>query len=272
MKRSERNFIIPWIVLFLGAGGVRAQEADHELVQKLNNPVSDLVSVPFQFNWDNGVGPQDDTRFIMNLQPVVPFSLSEEWSLIGRWIMPVVSQPMLSPGGGTAFGMGDIVASAFFSPKKSSGITWGLGPVVSLPTTTNPLLGSGKWSAGPTGVILKQQGPWTVGALVNHLWSFADTGDPERDAVNQTLLQPFLAYSTKAAVTYTLNSESTANWEAASGEQWTVPIQLVVSKVTRFGPFPFSIGGGVGWYAESPTGGPDWKLRTVFTVLLPGGK
>jgi hypothetical protein len=278
MQRTVRKYLLPWIVLLLGVANARAQEASApaaaaDLAKKLNNPVSDLVSVPFQFNWDNGVGPQDDTRFVLNVQPVVPFSLSEKWKLIGRWIMPFLSQPELAPGSGTAFGSGDIVASGFFSPVKSSGgVIWGAGPVVSLPTTTDPLLGSGKWSIGPTAVVLKQTGPWSVGALVNHLWSFADAGGAERAAVNQTLFQPFLAYATKSAVTFTLNSETTANWEAPGGETWTVPILLIVSKVTRFGPFPFSIGGGLGWYAESPAGGPEWKLRTQFTILLPGGK
>lgn len=277
MKRALWNFGIPSMVLFLGIGGIgtaQAQDAEHEeLAKKLSNPVSDLVSVPFQFNWDNGVGPNEDLRHILNVQPVVPFSLSEKWNLIGRWIMPFLSQPELSPGSGTASGLGDIVASGFFSPKTShGGVTWGLGPVVSLPVTTNPLLGSGKWSAGPTAVVLKQSGPWTVGGLVNHLWSFADTGKPERADVNQTFLQPFLAYTTKNAVTLNITSETTANWEAASGEGWTVPIQLVATKVTRFGPFPFSIGGGVGWYVETPTGGPEWRLRTQFVLLLPHGK
>jgi hypothetical protein len=184
--------------------------------------------------------------------------------------MPFVSQPELAPGSSTAFGTGDIVASAFLSPSKSrGGLTWGAGPVFSLPTTTDPLLGSGKWSAGPTAVVLKQQGPWTYGGLVSHMWDVADTGDPDRSDVNQSFLQPFLAFTTKGAFTYTVNSESSANWEATSGEEWTVPINVTVSKITKFGPFPMSLGAGAGYFVESPTGGPDWKLRFQATVLLP---
>jgi len=252
--------------------GASAAPSSEELAKKLSNPISDLVSVPFQFNWDNGVGTEDDLRFILNVQPVVPFTLNENWNLIGRWIVPFVSQPELAPGSGTTFGTGDIVASGFFSPSNSSGgLTWGVGPVCSLPTTTDPLLGSGKWSAGPTAVALKQQGPWTYGGLVNHLVDVADTGDPERSDVNQSFLQPFLAFTTKQAVTYNVSSEATANWEASSGEEWTIPINVNVSKITKFGPFPLSLGGGAGYFIESPPGGPEWKLRFQATILLPRG-
>lgn len=252
------------------AGGASASSEAEDLAKKLSNPVADLVSVPLQFNWDTGVGPQDDLRFILNVQPVVPFTLNENWNLIGRLILPFVSQPQLAPGSGTAFGTGDILASGFFSPSKSKGgLTWGVGPALSLPTTTDPLLGSGKWSVGPTAVALKQQGQWTYGGLINHLWSIADTGDPNRPDVNQSFFQPFAAFTTKKAVTYSINSEAAANWEAPSGEVWTIPINLFVSKLTRFGPFPMSLGTGMGYYVESPTGGPEWKLRFVATLILP---
>ncbi len=255
------------------AGGATASGDAEELAKKLSNPVAALVSIPLQFTWDNGVGPQDDLRFVLNVQPVVPFTLNENWNLIGRWILPFVSQPQLAPGSGTAFGTGDIVGSAFFSPSKPrGGLIWGVGPVLSLPTTTDPLLGSGKWSAGPTAVALKQQGPWTFGGLVNHLWSFADTGDPVRPDVNRSFFQPFLSYRTKKAVTYSINSESAANWEAASGEKWTIPINLGVSKVTQFGPFPMSLGVGAGYFVETPTGGPDWTMRFSVTLILPRGR
>jgi hypothetical protein len=239
-----------------------------ELAKKLANPISDLVSIPFQFNWDEGVGPNDDLRFTLNIQPVLPMSVSEKWNLIGRLILPVLSQPVLVPGGAPTFGTSDIVLSAFLSPKEGS-LVWGVGPVFSLPTTADPYLGSGRWSIGPTFVALKQKGPWTAGLLVNQLWSYAQTGDVERADVNQMFLQPFLARSSKSGVTLTVSSETTANWEADSGQRWTVPVILQLSKVTRLGPFPFSMGIAAGYYVEEPGSGPKWKLRMLFAVLLP---
>ena len=252
-----------------GQGG--ASQAD--LAKQLSNPVADLVSVPLQFNWENGVGPDEGLRMVMNFQPVVPMSLTDDWNLVGRFILPVIGQPPLVEGGASAFGTGDIVLSAFVSPSKPKRAIWGIGPVLALPTTTNPFLGSGKWSIGPTLVVLKQAGPWTYGALVNHLWSFASVSQSAKDrtAVNQTFLQPFLTYTTPTGVSLTVNSESTANWEADSGEKWTVPLNFQVAKIARFGPFPFSMGAAAGVYAASPTGGPSWKLRALFVLLLPRG-
>ena len=189
-----------------GSGGGDAEA----VAKKLSNPVSDIVSVPLQFNWINGNGPQQDLRFVMNFQPVVPFAISEKWNLIGRWIMPYESQPASL---GSAAGLGDITASAFFSPRVSTGLLWGAGPVVQLPTTSDPAIGSGKWSVGPTAVALKQTGPWSYGMLWNQLWSFASTSTVDRADVNRGLFQPFLAHASHKGVTVTVQSEATANWE-----------------------------------------------------------
>jgi hypothetical protein len=244
-----------------------------EMAKQLVNPVANLVSVPLQFNWDEGVGPNEDLRYVMNFQPVVPFSLNKQWNMIGRFILPYIGQPSFGAGLPRTSGTGDIVLSAFFSPADlRGGAVWGIGPVFGLPTTSDPHLGSGKWSIGPTAVMLKQSGHVTVGALVNHLWSIGSVSNTERADVNQTLLQPFFAYTTTNAVTFNVNLEATANWEAADDQRWTVPVHVTVSKLTRFGPFPFSIGGGVGVYATAPDGGPEWKLRMTTTLILPKGR
>ena len=256
------------------AQGGAKPEADNstDLAKKLSNPVADLVSVPFQYNWENGVGLGDTTRtrFILNVQPVMPFSLNERWNLIVRVIMPLVGQPALFPGGEPASGLSDVLASFFFTPRVPRGFIWGIGPVASLPSTSEPTLGTGKWSAGPTVLILKQSGPATWGALWNQVWSFA--GPEDRTDVNQMFVQPFLSFTNPKAVTFGVNSEAVANWEAPSGDQWTIPINVSVSKLSNFGPFPASYQVGAGVFVEKPEGGPDWKLRAGFTILLPRKK
>jgi hypothetical protein len=264
-------------MLVLAVVGVSSSAAENapalgdaeNVAKQLANPIANLVSIPLQFNWEQGVGANDDLRTVINFQPVVPFTLNEDWNVIGRMILPYINQPSPIRGAPATAGTGDMLMSAFFSPARPRGAIWGVGPVVAVPTTTDPFLGSGKWSAGPTAVILMQSGQWTYGALVNHLWSFADTGDIARADVDQTYLQPFLAYTTKTAVTYNISSESTANWEAASGEEWTVPINLSMSKVTKLGPFPFSLSVGAGVFVEKPEGVPEWKLRFTATLILP---
>jgi hypothetical protein len=245
--------------------GAAQRDTAADLAKKLSNPISDLVSVPFQFNWEQNVGPLKLTRFILNVQPVMPFTLSEDWTLIARVIAPFISQPPLSETGAAAFGMGDITTSFFLSPT-STGFIWGVGPVIVLPSTSEPTLGSGKWSVGPTVVLLKQSGPWTVGALWNQVWSFA--GDERRDDVQQMFLQPFLAYQATRTLTLTVQSETTANWNA-DDDRWTIPINVVASKLSSFGEFPASYAVGIGSFVAHPDLGPTWKLRGAITILLP---
>jgi hypothetical protein len=242
---------------------------DADLAKKLSNPISDLVSVPLQFNWEQNVGPAKQTRFILNVQPVMPFTLNEDWNLIARVIVPLVSQPPLFEGGESAFGISDILTSFFFSPSSTSGLTWGVGPAVSLPSTTIPTLGTEKWSAGPTVVVLKQTGPWTYGALWNQVWSFS--GNANRADVNQMFLQPFLAYQATRTVTLTVQSETSANWEVDE-DRWSVPLNVSASKLSSFGTFPASYQIGFGGFAAHPDVGPSWKLRGAIVILLPRGR
>ncbi len=257
---------------FLAAGGpgpAWGEEGDEQdLAKKLSNPIADLISVPFQFNYDHNIGPDDDgSRFTVNVQPVIPVTIAEGWNVISRTILPITSQDDIFPGAGSQFGLGDTTQSLFLSPTAPGpgGLIWGVGPVLVLPTATDDLLGTGKWSAGPTAVGLVQTGPWTVGALANHVWSFA--GDDSRAAVNSTYLQPFVAYTTPDAWTFSLNTESTYNWEA---EAWSVPINGQISKVVKIGKLPISLGAGVRYWAESPDSGPEGiGFRFVATILLP---
>lgn len=252
----------------LVSSALHAQDADaaNELAMKLQNPVASLISLPLQANWDFGIGVNEATRFTLNVQPVIPLSLNDDLNLIIRTIIPIIDAESPAPGTPSASGLGDVVQSFFISPKKPTSGGWilGAGPVLLWPSATDDLLGSGKWGAGPTALALKQSGGWTFGVLANHIWSYA--GDGDRAEVNATFLQPFVSYTTKTQTTVTFNTESTYDW---TREQWTVPINLIVSQLIKIGsqPVQFSVGGR--YYVEGPNGGPEWGVRAVLTFLFP---
>jgi hypothetical protein len=242
-----------------------AQDAD--LAKKLSNPVASLISVPFQWNYDQGFGPDDGNKITLNIQPVIPITLNEHWNLISRTIVPVVRQDDIAGQSGMQFGLSDTVQSLFLSPKEptAGGLIWGVGPVMLLPTGTDDLLSSRKWGAGPTAVALRQQGPWTYGALANHIWSFA--GNADRGDVNSTFLQPFVSYTTADAWTFTLNSESTYDW---TSNEWSIPINAMVSKLVTIDKQPISFQAGVRYYAASSDNGPEGLgARAAITFLFP---
>ena len=254
----------------LGSQGSHADEAS-DLARQLSNPIANLTSLPFQFNYDRGFGPKDDGyRVTTNIQPVVPFPLNEDWTLISRTILPVVYQDDVFPGPGTQFGLGDTVQSLFLSPRpvpigKGSVFIFGAGPVFLLPTGTDRLLSAEKWGAGPTAVGLVQSGPWTYGALSNHIWSFA--GDEKRADVNATFIQPFVSYTTPGAWTFTLQSESSYNWET---DDWAIPVNFVVSKLVTINRQPVSISAGLKYNVDPATGGQEGLgARLNFTFLFP---
>jgi hypothetical protein len=245
--------------------------AGTEALQKATqNPVASLISVPVQNNSNFGVNPGYRTQDVLNIQPVIPIGISENWNLLVRWIMPIVYQPLPAQPGNPQtgeYGLGDMLPSFFISPKKPGKLIWGVGPVFQLPTATNTFLGQGKLGIGPTVVVLTQPGHWTLGALANNVWSVAGGGS--RPDVNQFLLQYFINYNLKQGWFLTWQPTLTANWEATSGNVWTVPYGGGVGRIMRIGNQPVSLTGQFYGNAIHPAGTPSWTMRLQIAFLYP---
>jgi hypothetical protein len=254
--------------LFYSASAALAQDDNKALAEELANPLAALISVPFLGNYNGNVGPEEDgSQWFVNIQPVVPIPLNEDWYLISRTILPVMlKQDELFPGAGSQSGLRDTTEGLYFSPSQTfNGFTLGMGPIFLLPTGTDELLGAEKWGAGPTGVVAWQGNGWTIGILANHIWSFA--GDADRPDFNQTYLQPFISYTTPQAWTFTLQSESTYDWKT---DDWLAPVNFMVAKPIKLGQQPISVVGGVRYWADSPDSGPhDFGARLGVTFLFP---
>jgi len=257
--------------LFAGLAAVsataRAAQSEAELAKATQNPIAALTSVPLQYNYDQKIGLQEaGHKNYINLQPVVPFSLNENWNLISRTILPLVEQHDVFPGAGRQSGIGDTTQSLFFSPKQptADGWIWGAGPVLYLPTASDDLLGADKWGVGPTAVVLRQEHGWSYGALANHIWSVGGAG---RADISSTYLQPFLSFTTPSFTTYAVNTESTYDWER---KDWSVPINLMVSQLLKIGDQRLTLQAGPRYWVSSPdTGAHGWGARFTVTFLFP---
>jgi hypothetical protein len=236
-----------------------------ELAKQLQNPIANLISLPFQNNFDYGIGPVDGSRWTMNIQPVIPISIGEDWNLISRVILPVVSQSDVFGESGNQTGLGDAVVTGFFSPKKptAGGIIWGAGPALLIPTATDELLGTQKFGIGPSAVVLKQVGLYTLGGLVNHIWSIA--GADDRGDVNATFIQPFIARNFAGGYALTAVTEITQNWEV---DTTSGMFAFVGSKVVSFGSQATQIAVGPRFFYGNGRAA-DWGLRASFTLLFP---
>lgn len=255
------------VILALLQGAAALAEDASDLAKQLSNPISSLVSVPFQYNYNTGFLDGTASQSYINIQPVIPFSIGENWNLISRTILPVISQNGFQAGGNQN-GFGNTVQSFFFSPKNptSGGLIWGVGPVIQIPTVTNDL-GPSQWGLGLTGVALKQANGWTYGALVNHVWSVSKNDFYGESSAS--FLQPFVSYTTPKATSFTLNTESTYNWV---NDTWSVPINAMVGQIVKIGGKPVQLTGGVRYWAETPDGGPTgWGARLAVTYLFPKG-
>jgi len=243
-----------------------ADESETDLAKKTQNPVADLISVPFQSNFNFNTGTKEETVYVLNVQPVIPIKLTPDLNLITRTIMPIINQPSLFPGMESAFGMGDINPTLFFSPSKPSPFIWGAGPTFTFPTATDRLLGAGKYSLGPAAVALTMQGPWVIGALINQQWSVAGWGHKD---VNAMLIQPFVNYNLPHGWYLTSSPIMTANWTARASDQWTVPVGAGAGKLFKVGPLPINTSLAAYYNADRPKDSSDWQLRFQIQFLFP---
>jgi hypothetical protein len=249
------------------------------------NPVASLISVPVQENWNFNIGPADRTQNVLNVQPVIPINVAENWNLIIRWVTPIIYQPIgvqaPPPPTGDAFahqaaaattqsgvyGLGDMQPAFFLSPKSGK-IIWGVGPQLLLPTATRTgILGQGKFGLGPTAVVLVQPGKWTLGVLVSNVWSIA--GHSDLPDVNQFLLQYFINYNLRKGYYLTWQPTLTANWEMTNGGRWVVPLGGGIGRIMRLGAQPVNVGLQFYGNAVHPPGASPWSMRLQIAFLFP---
>jgi hypothetical protein len=240
------------------------------LAKAAQNPIADMISVPFQYNINVDTGPLEKTQHLLNIQPVYPIKLNSDWNLITRTIVPVISQPAFSASEDRVFGLGDIQFSTFFSPKEAlGGWVWGAGLIAQLNTATNDRLGQGVWGLGPTAVALHLGTTWVYGALINNVWSVSK--DANRPDVNQMLLQPFVNYNfaDHPGRYLSFSPVITANWESESGNRWTVPLGLSIGQIMKFGQQPVNLQVGAYYNVERPEFASRWQARLQVQLLFP---
>ncbi len=250
------------------SAAARAELSAEELAKMTQNPVANLISVPFQNNTNFRYGPEKGTQNILNIQPVIPITVNEDWNVITRTILPVISQPPLTPFDDRVFGLGDLQFSAFLSPANAEGLIWGAGAIVQTPTNTNSVLGNERWGLGPTAVVLKLEkgNPWVYGVLVNNVWSVSSSGSSS--SYSNFLMQPFLNYNFPGGTYLTSSPIVTANWQA-SGDKWTVPLGGGIGHIFHVGRLPVNTQLSAYYNVARVDDGASWQLRFQVQLLFP---
>ena len=249
----------------------RARAADdvdvNALAKDTQNPVGDVVSMPFQFNFNTGGDLADADYFLLNFQPVVPIRITPSWNVIARTIVPF---PSIPNGSTTEGGIGDIQEQLYFTPTRPGAIIWGVGPMLSLPTATNPLARTGSWAAGPGAVVLTMPGPWVLGGLVNMFYTFKDEGgDPK---VNLVVIQPFINWNFGTGWALSSSPILTHNAELPDGDQWTVPVGAGISRTLVFKAQPMSLSAAYFTNVVRPPGAALNQLRFQLSLIHPTAK
>jgi hypothetical protein len=269
-QRFRATFGILLIALgALSQGFVPAWSQESEIAKQAQNPIARLISVPLENDFNPQTGPNKEDSYVLQMKPVVPFSLSKDWNLITRTIIPIIQTPEPVSGVHGASGLGDINLSLFLSPAKAGHVIWGAGPIVSFPTASNDILGTKKVSVGPTVVGLRSQGHWLYGVLVNNVFSVA--GPSARSDVNQMLMQPFVNYNMRRGWYLTSSPIVTADWEKRRNDRWTVPVGGGVGKIIHFEKLPVNVYTQFFRNVESPDGTTRWSARFQVQFLFPKG-
>jgi hypothetical protein len=246
-----------------------AEMSTEELAKIAQNPVGNLISLPFQNNTNLNFGPEKGTQNILNIQPVVPISVNDDWNIITRTILPVIWQPALGPNDGALSGLGDLQFSAFLSPAKPGEWIWGAGPIVQAPTNSNTKLGNDNWGLGPSFVVLHldKGSPWVYGVLINNVWSL--TSNKQGGSYSNGLIQPFLNYNFEGGSYLTSSPIATVDWKAANSQQWTVPIGGGVGKIFHLGKLPVNAQISAYYNVVKPDFGANWQIRAQVQLMFP---
>jgi len=245
-------------------------EDSTSLAKQLQNPIGELYSFPFQNNTNFNTGPHKGIQDILNVQPVIPIHINEDWNIITRTILPLIWQPSLQPARTVPFGTGPTTFSAFLSPSKPvDGWLWGVGPAIQVPTISDSTLGSNVWGGGPSGVLVYMKGPWVTGALVNNVWSFGGTPAPSGTKYNQMLTQPFVNYNFAGGWYIGSAPVITANWLTSGDKAWTLPVGGLFGRVIKLGgKLPVNLSLGAYYNALRPQFGSTWQIRTQLTLIF----
>src|SRR5262245_21017920 len=246
-----------------------AEMSAEELAKLAQNPVGNLISLPFQNNTNLNFGPLRGTQNVLNIQPVVPISVNDEWNVITRTIVPVIWNPSLAPGDSPTDGIGDTVFTAFLSPAKPGHWIWGAGPIVQIPTNSNAELGNKNWGLGPSAVVLHldHDSPWVYGVLVNNVWSLSSS--QRGGSYNNGLIQPFGNYNFKGGTSLASSPIATVNWDAPGGQKWTVPVGGGIGHIFHIGKLPVNTQLSAYYNTIRPDDGPTWQIRFQVQLMFP---
>lgn len=272
LKRSIQTLTVAAAGLLAFSSPVVMAASDQELAKKSQNPVAKLISLPFENNINGDYGPNDSTQNVLNIKPVIPQAIGEDWNWIHRTIFSVVSQPGLPNNSNVnrTNGLGDTTYQGFLSPSSPGSIIWGVGPSVQVPTHTDEVLGNKNWAAGPAVVVLTMPGPWVLGGVVSQIWDFAESGNDGSDAdISLMVAQPFVNYNFKSGWYLSTAPVISSNWEANSSDKWTVPVGGGIGKIVRWGKQPINLKLAYYYNVEKPEVAADWDLQLTAIWLFP---